>query len=104
MAKAVASARVILVPIVVLLGLALLALAMTEADPASACSTAFANGVAPSNVPSPNKASLVPLCHTKGKSVFFYTVYDPSVLHALVSAERVRYSTLSKCDGSKFLP
>jgi len=70
-------------------------------DPASACKSAFIAGVAPSNVSSPNNAKLVPLCHTKSSSVFFYTVYDPSVLHASISAMRIKASVLSKCVGGR---
>lgn len=70
-------------------------------NPVSACKSCFINGQAPTGIPSPVKGTkLVPLCHSKGSSVFFYTVYDPSVLHALMSAQLVQYSVLPKCVGT----
>jgi len=68
----------------------------------SACKSAFIAGAAPANVSSPNKGSnLISLCHTKGSSVFFYTVYDSSVLHALISAQLIKSSSLAQCDGGR---
>jgi len=74
---------------------------IVTSDPASACKACFIGGVPPSNVSSPLNAKLVPLCHTKDSSVFFYTVYDPSVLHASISAMRIKSSVLSKCVGGR---
>jgi len=43
-------------------------------DPATACASCFISGVAPGNISSPSNGQLVPLCHSKGSDVFFYTV------------------------------
>jgi len=73
----------------------------TYDSPASQCHSVFAGGSAPSNVPSPNHGTLVPECHTNDGTVFFYTVYDPSVFHALLSAQHIDHSQLSRCNGGR---
>jgi len=72
-------------------------------DPSvSACKTIFLGGTPPSNITSIHSGTtLVPLCHTNGKSVYFFTVYDPSVLHALASMSVAKYADILKATGGR---
>lgn len=77
--------------------------ASLPSDPNAACASAFINGTAPTNIKSPNRGQLVPLCHTKGDEVFFYTIYDSSTLHALLHTHRIRYQTVTQCTGTAMI-
>ena len=65
------------------------------------CKSHFAGGVPPSNIKSPAKGSVfVPLCHTNGRQSFFYTVYDSSMLHGVLTATRLSAKNLALAKGA----
>lgn len=67
------------------------------------CKAVFAGGKAPSNLRAPSfNATLIPLCHGKGQNVYFYTVYDSTMLHGTLTAYRISPKQVQNCKGVLF--